>query len=271
MVSRAMPLDSSCPAHRRAEAVLTARHRSAVGRAGGVVGVGATGQGVAQDGQLLPAAQRRGRREAGRARWRPGRTGRARPAPPGATASYQSVRSQVPEVASSPSKSRAGRGVGQDVRLVLAADQIDVVDAEVDGRHLVPRRPPPSGPLDGERRPAAQSVGSLEQGPPVGEGRAQLGGEPARCGDRSRGGPRPHGRHGADRGRRPGRPGIGEGQRAEGGAELGDRGPVIGHGVDRRTVPVLTSFAALAWPGRALSVTRAAGAMDSGSSSSRTS
>ena len=62
----------------------------------------------------------------------------------------------------------AGRGdVEEDVREVLAADQVDVVDAQVDGRHLVARGAARALPLDHPGQAPPQAVLGGEEGLPV--------------------------------------------------------------------------------------------------------
>ena len=65
------------------------------------------------------------------------------------------------------------RRVHDDLRQVLAADEIDVVDAEIGGHDLVAGRTVRALPLDQDRRPAAQAVARGEEGAPV----HQRGGE----------------------------------------------------------------------------------------------
>ena len=60
------------------------------------------------------------------------------------------------------------RHVEEDVREVLAADEVDVVDTQVDGRHLVTGCPPGALPFHHGGQPAPQAVGGGEEGLPVG-------------------------------------------------------------------------------------------------------
>ena len=99
----------------------------------------------------------------------------------GPTTSYQSVCSHVPDGGQQPVE-EPGRGrVGDVARQVLAADQVDVVDPQVDRRHLVTRRPTAPGPLDQAGPPSPQGVRGLEEGPTVGEGGGELGVERPRA------------------------------------------------------------------------------------------
>ena len=82
-----------------------------------------------------------------------------------------------------------GRHVEQDLREVLAADQVDVVDAQVDRRHLVARRPAGALPLHHGRQPSPQPVVGGEEGLAVGPGGVELGVEGAAGAQAPRGGP----------------------------------------------------------------------------------
>ena len=125
----------------------------------------------------------------------------------------------------------AGRGhVEEDLRQVLAADQVDVIDAQVDGRHLVAGGAARPLPLDDLGEASPQAVACSQEGLPVRPGGVELGvigaaGVQAfqalphlRRQAVHHGGARPHGL--VD----PGQP-----QHAEAGAELGHRGPVARH------------------------------------------
>ena len=132
-----------------------------VGRPGGGVGIGTATEGPAQGGQLVTGA-RTGSRGKG------GQSGGSDAGPIEATelpGCHRGVPVAPVPVAGGCQQSLedpAGGGIGQDVRLVLAADQVDVVDAKVDGCHLVPRWPSSAGPLDRPRGSVPQAVGSLE-------------------------------------------------------------------------------------------------------------
>ena len=64
-----------------------------------------------------------------------------------------------------------GRRVHDDARQVLAADEVDVIDAQVGRYRFVAERPVRALPLDDERWPAAQRVACAEKGLPVHERR----------------------------------------------------------------------------------------------------
>ena len=122
------------------------------------------------------------------------------------------------------------RRVHDDVREVLAADEVDVVDAEI-GRHdLVAGRAVRALPLDQDRRPAAQAVARVEEGAPVHQRRREDVGVLAFL-------PRPQqelvvgGRHVEERFGFRAQRGLDvvEPEHSQPGDDLGDRRPEIGH------------------------------------------
>ena len=122
------------------------------------------------------------------------------------------------------------RRVEEDVREVLAADEVDVVDPQIDGRHLVTGCPSRALPLHDGGQPAPQAVGGGEEGLPVGPGGVELGVEGAAGAERRQ--VLPHlGRDAVhDRCARAHRGvDVGQAEHAEPGAELGHRGAVARH------------------------------------------
>ena len=125
----------------------------------------------------------------------------------------------------------AGRGdVEEDLGQVLAADQVHVIDPEVDGGHLVARGAAGSLPLDHLGQASPQAIAGGQEGLPVGPGGVELGVVGAT-------GPEavealPHlGRQAVHHGRaRPhGLVDTGQPQHPQPRAELGHRGPVARH------------------------------------------
>ena len=57
----------------------------------------------------------------------------------------------------------AGRNVEEDVRAVLAADQVDVIDAQIGGDLVVARWSPWALPFDAIGYAPAQAVGRFEE------------------------------------------------------------------------------------------------------------
>ena len=122
------------------------------------------------------------------------------------------------------------RHVEEDVREVLAADQVDVVDPQVDGRHLVTGGAARPLPLHDRGQPAAQPVGGRQEGLPVGPGRVELG--VVGAAGAQLGQALPHlGRQAVHdrRARAHRRVDVGQAEHAEPGAELGHRGAVARH------------------------------------------
>ena len=129
-----------------------------------------------------------------------------------------------------PVEHRGRRGVGDDLRQVLAADQEHVVDAQVGRHRLVARLLLGTPPLDDQRPPPPQPVGGGEEGDAVVPGAEELGPErpaPVQLLQQA-----PLLGRQAHHLRRPGGQRLGQArvaQRAQPGHELGDRGALVRH------------------------------------------
>ena len=241
--------------------------RRAVDVAGGVGGArGRAAPRRRTRGRVVPVGHDRGRGEvaspASPAR-RPSRaaSGRTRRAPgtrAGATSAYQSPPPgpSIPRSARGPRpgppkqervEDTGRRDVEEDLREVLAADQVHVVHPEVDGRHLVARG-------------AARSPSTRRSGAGGRAARRRRSGRPARW-PRRRGTRRRRRRRTRSRARRSHISGdrlcmtgvrdrtassmLGSAEHAQAGAELGHRGPVARH---RRHPPTRAARLAAAVP-----------------------
>ena len=132
------------------------------------------------------------------------------------------------------------RHVEEDLREVLAADQVDVVDAEVDGRHLVPRGTPGPFPLHHPGQASPQAVVGRQEGLSVGPGGVELGVVAAPGAQRGQALPQLGRQAVHHRWARAHRlVDAGQAEHAEAGAELGHHGAVARHGriLPRRPAP----------------------------------
>ena len=124
-----------------------------------------------------------------------------------------------------------GRDVEEDVGEVLATDQVHVVDAQIDRRHLVARGPPRALPLDDVREATAQPVSGGEKGPPVLPGSVEFGVVGRTGAELGQLVPHLGGDAAHDRCPRPDRlVDVGASQGAERGAQLGHHGARARHG-----------------------------------------